>query len=104
MDVYPNHTFQPATAVRRGDLAQAVARVLDLVQWPTRPAPEVPDVPAGSLYRAAVGRVVAEGIMDLAPTGQFEPWRFVGGTETVATIDRLNRFIEEASAVRQPVQ
>jgi len=28
MDVYPNHTFQPRSVVRRVDLAQVVSRVL----------------------------------------------------------------------------
>ena len=32
--VYPNHTFQPGAIVRRGDLAAAVQRVLDLLKHP----------------------------------------------------------------------
>ena len=39
MDVYPNHTFQPGAIVRRGDLARAAARVLDLLRWPARRRP-----------------------------------------------------------------
>ena len=31
MEVYPNHTFQPAAVVRRGDLADAASRVLSLI-------------------------------------------------------------------------
>ncbi len=31
MEVYPNHTFQPAALVRRGDLAEAASRVLSLI-------------------------------------------------------------------------
>ena len=31
MEVYANHTFQPAAIVRRGDLAQAASRVLALI-------------------------------------------------------------------------
>jgi hypothetical protein len=34
LDVYSNHTFQPAAIVRRGDLATAVQRVLDLAKTP----------------------------------------------------------------------
>ena len=39
MTVYPNHTFQPGAIVRRGDLARAVARMLDLLELAGRPRP-----------------------------------------------------------------
>ena len=40
MDVYPNHTFQPGATMRRGDVARAVARVLDWLGCAReRPAP-----------------------------------------------------------------
>ena len=42
MAVYPNHTFQPGAVVRRGDLARAVQRVLDLLSYPQAPAPALP--------------------------------------------------------------
>ena len=59
MEVYPNHTFQPEAAVRRGDLAQAASRVLALIgrraagagrrPGATRAAGSSPDVAAGAL-------------------------------------------------------
>ena len=93
MDVYPNHSFQPAGTVRRSDLAQALARVLDLVGAPPRPLPTLADVPAASLYYDAVARAVAVGLMDLTPTGSFEPWRPVTGPEAMAVAEALNRFL-----------
>jgi tetratricopeptide (TPR) repeat protein len=91
MDVLPNHTFQPASTVRRGELAQVVARILDLASRPKRPAPILADLSRANLYYDAVAQVVADGLMDLTPDGRFEPWRPVTGPEAVATIEALAR-------------
>ena len=40
IEAFPNHTFQPNATVRRGDLAQAVSRVLALIG--ARPTPSWP--------------------------------------------------------------
>ena len=40
LSVYSNHTFQPQATVRREELAHAVGRVLDLLEWPEQPAPQ----------------------------------------------------------------
>jgi Flp pilus assembly protein TadD len=93
IDVYPNHTFQPAATVRRGELARAVARVLDLMKWPPAPTPALADMTAGNLYYAAAGRVVAAGLMDLTPKGGFEAWRPVSGQEAVDVIEGLVRLV-----------
>jgi Flp pilus assembly protein TadD len=93
MVVYPNHTFQPAGVVRRSDLAQTLARVLDLVGAPARPRPLLADVSTASLYYEAVARVVSEGLMDVTPAGNFEPWRSVTGPEATAVIEALDRAL-----------
>jgi tetratricopeptide (TPR) repeat protein len=93
MDVYPNHTFQPAATVRRGDLARAVGRVLDLLGWPRAPEPALADMPPTNLNHAAAARVVAAGIMDVTPTGAFEPWRPVSGKEAADVIDAVVRLV-----------
>jgi len=93
IDVYPNHTFQPAATVRRGELARAVARVLDLLRWPPAPTPALADMTPGNLYYAAAGRVVAAGLMDLSPSGAFEAWRPVSGQEAVDVIEGLVRLV-----------
>jgi tetratricopeptide (TPR) repeat protein len=93
IDVYPNHTFQPGATVRRGELARAVARVLDLLRWPPAPTPALADMTSGNLYYAAAGRVVAAGLMDLSPNGAFEAWRPVSGQEAVDVIEGLARLV-----------
>ena len=93
IDVYPNHTFQPGATVRRGELARAVARVLDLLKWPPSPTPALADMTAGNLYHSAAARVVAAGLMDLTPSGAFEAWRPVSGQEAVDVIEGLIRLV-----------
>jgi tetratricopeptide (TPR) repeat protein len=93
MDVYPNHTFQPGATVRRGELARAVARVLDLLKWPSAPTPALADMTAGNLFYNAAARVVAAGLMDLSPAGAFEAWRPVSGQEAVDVIEGLIRLV-----------
>jgi len=93
MEVYPNHTFQPAATVRRGDLARALARILDLVTWPSAPAPVLKDMSPSNLFHDAAVRVVAAGIMDLTPEGAFEPWRPISGQDAGAIIENLVRLI-----------
>jgi tetratricopeptide (TPR) repeat protein len=93
MEVYPNHTFQPAATVRRGDLARALARILDLVKWPSAPAPVLKDMSPSNLFHDAAVRVVAAGIMDLTPEGAFEPWRPISGQDAGAIIENLVRLI-----------
>jgi Tfp pilus assembly protein PilF len=93
IDVYPNHTFQPGATVRRGELARAVARVLDLLKWPPVPTPALSDMTPGNLFYAAAARVVAAGLMDLSPSGAFEAWRPVSGQEAVDVIEGLIRLV-----------
>ena len=93
MDVYPNHSFQPGATVRRGDLAHAVARVLDLVRWPSVTAVSPRDMSPNNLFYEATLRAVAAGLMDLTPSGTFEPWRPVSGPDAVAVLDALARLV-----------
>lgn len=93
MTVYPNHTFQPAAAARRGDLARAVQRVLDLLKWPPGPAPNPTDMSRSNVYYYPATRVVGAGLMDLTPAGGFEAWRPVSGPEAVAVIEELVRLV-----------
>lgn len=90
MDVYPNHTFQPGATMRRGDVARAVARVLDrLGVRSSGPGPAPTDMGPSHLDREAVMRVVGAGLMTLGPGGAFEPWRPVSGREAVSIVDAL---------------
>jgi hypothetical protein len=67
------HTFQPGQAVRRGELARAVARVLDLAGVRFRPGSAPTDMaPANSAFDAAV-RVVGTGLMELSAEAHSSP-------------------------------
>jgi thioredoxin-like negative regulator of GroEL len=93
MDVYPNHTFQPGATVRRGDLARAAARILDLFRWPRAAEPKPTDMsPANLFYEPAV-RTVAAGLMELTPSGAFEPWRPVSGPDALRVVEGLVRLV-----------
>ena len=75
LDVYPNHTFQPAAVVRRGDLAQAVQRVLDVAHHPATTLANPTDITPNNLFHYPAARVVGAGLMDLTEGGAFEAWR-----------------------------
>lgn len=93
VDVYPNHTFQPGATVRRGDLARAVARALDLLQYPAAPAPRLTDMSSSNVVYYPAARVVAAGLMDLTEDGAFVPWRPVSGREATDVIEGLVRLV-----------
>jgi tetratricopeptide (TPR) repeat protein len=97
MDTQPNYTFQPNARVRRGDLAQTVARVLTLIAA-TQPAAakawqgakqKIADVPPGHLSHPSVSVAVASGVMPLAENGTFQLLRPVTGAEVVEVVTRL---------------
>ncbi len=79
--------------MRRGDLAQALARVLERLGVRTGRGPGVSDMSATNLFRAAAERVVAAGLMDVTPTGAFEPWRPVTGRDAADVVEALARLV-----------
>jgi tetratricopeptide (TPR) repeat protein len=91
-DVYPNHTFQPGATVRRGELAQAVSRVLERLGIRSGRGPAITDMSPTNLFRAAAERVVGAGLMDVTPAGGFEPWRPVSGRDAADVIDALAKL------------
>jgi tetratricopeptide (TPR) repeat protein len=97
MDVFPNHTFQPDTAVRRGDLAAAVSRILGLIatQNPKAAArwrdsrPTFSDVAPTHLSYPAAARSVSSGVMAPLEGDSFQLTRPVTGAEALAAVGRL---------------
>jgi tetratricopeptide (TPR) repeat protein len=105
MDAFPNHTFQPSTIVRRGDLAQAASRVLTLIaaekprlaaRWADA-RPRFPDVSASHLSYPAAARAVASGVMTTAEGGAFQLTRPVTGLEALATVSHLEALAKGTS-------
>ena len=96
MDTLPNYEFDPATVVRRGDLARTVSRVLALIggvkpgiskKWDSASVP-IADVAPTHLSYPAVSVSVAAGVMSLegGAFGLLEP---VTGAQAVDVINRL---------------
>lgn len=102
MDIYPNHTFQPGSAVRRSDLAQAVSQLLNLIalrsparaeQWKTVNS-QIADVGEANLNYPAVSLAVESGVLPLLEGGTFQLARAVTGAEAVAAIEQVEKLIQ----------
>jgi tetratricopeptide (TPR) repeat protein len=96
IEPFENHTFQPRTSVRRGDLATVASRLVALIaeQNPSvrerlNQRPTVADVPPRHLQYSAVTSVVATGVMPLVDGDRFLVSRQVSGEEAVEVIDRV---------------
>jgi tetratricopeptide (TPR) repeat protein len=104
MEVYPNHTFQPAALVRRGELAEAASRVLSLIaaQKPALAASwrnskrEFSDVPPAHLNYPAASLTVGAGVMQPLADGSFQLGKPVTGAEAVAAVKRLEELADSA--------
>src|SRR5258708_26817041 len=97
IEPFPNHTFQPHAIVRRGDLAQAVSRVLGLIAtsnpkvaltW--RDArPKFTDVGPTHLLYPAAARAVSAGVMAPLEADTFQLTRPVAGSEARDAVSKL---------------
>jgi tetratricopeptide (TPR) repeat protein len=104
MEVYPNHTFEPSAAVRRGDLAEAASRVLSIIatEQPALGASwlsakrQFSDVPPAHLGFGAASMTVEAGVMQPLPDGSFQLARLVTGAEAVAAVKKLEELAESA--------
>lgn len=97
MEVFPNHTFQPAEPLRRADLAVVAGRLLQLASL-SRPGrlrewqagrPVIADLPPAHLSYTAAALVVTAGVMPLIDGGRFEPARPVSGAEAAGVVARV---------------
>lgn len=102
MEVFPNHTFQPAGAVRRADLARvtglvyARARAADpgaAARWRGAIKVDITDLAAGNTVREAADLAVSAGVMGLDPGGAFSATRVVSGAEATTAIDRMATLV-----------
>jgi tetratricopeptide (TPR) repeat protein len=103
IEAFPNHTFQPGATVRRGDLAQAVSRVLGLIgtanpklaaKWRDL-RPKFADVgPAHLLYPAAA-RAVSAGVMAPLDGDAFQLTRPVTGSEARDAVSKLEALAKK---------
>ena len=103
MEPFPNHTFQPNTTVRRGDLAQAVSRVLTLIatanprlasKW-RDPRPKFADVGPSHLLYPAAARAVSAGVMAPLEGETFQLTRPVTGSEARDAVSKLEALAKK---------
>lgn len=96
MEIFPNHTFQPAAVVRRTDFAPVVHELLklaaadrpaDLARW-AGATPRFSDMPPTHLGFRAAAAAVSSGAM-AAQDGRFAPSRPVTGAELLAAVARI---------------
>jgi tetratricopeptide (TPR) repeat protein len=96
MPPFENHTFQPNAAVRRGDLAVAVSRLLSVVasndsalraRLTQRPA--IADMNRRHVQYTAAAAVVSTGVMPLLEGDRFQVGRAVSGGEAADVVDRV---------------
>ena len=101
LDPFPNHTFQPAALVRRGDLAAAVSRLVVLAtrddearrEELTTARPKIADMSQGHLSYPAVAVAVASGVMPLLEGDRFGVTRPVSGAEAIDIIGRVRSLM-----------
>ncbi|HUL71458.1 MAG TPA: tetratricopeptide repeat protein [Vicinamibacterales bacterium] len=100
MDVFPNHTFQPSSTVRRSDLAKVVSQLLtliaserqiDLPKWKAA-RPAFPDLPASNVYYPSAALAVACGAMAPMDDNKFGPTQVATGASVVAAVARLQQI------------
>jgi tetratricopeptide (TPR) repeat protein len=97
MPPFENHTFQPNAAVRRGDLAVAISRVLTFVSSSDSvlrarlaQPPAIGDLNRRHVQYSAAAAAVASGVMPLLEGDRFLVGRPVSGSEAVDTVDRVS--------------
>ena len=97
MPPFENHTFQPNAAVRRGDLAVAISRVLTLVSSSDSALrarlaqpPAIGDLNSRHVQYTAAAAAVASGVMPLLEGDRFLVGRPVSGSEAVDTVDKVS--------------
>lgn len=99
MEISPNHTFQPAATVRRGDLARVVTQLLalaaagrpDFAKWQTA-RPRFTDLPPSNLFYRPAALAVAAGAMAMVDGDRFQAIRPATGAEVMAAMARIEQI------------
>ena len=100
MEIQPNHTFQPAQAIRRDELTAiltvlielaAAGKPRDLAEWKAT-RPKFVDLPEAHLFYSPAALAVASGVLPMPDDGRFQPTRLVTGAEFVRAITRIQQI------------
>jgi tetratricopeptide (TPR) repeat protein len=91
IDAFPNHTFQPAASLTRGELATALARLVRLlnVTLPAAPPVSASDVSRTNVLFPEIELIVTHGLMTVDESGNFNIYGTVSGESAVQAIERL---------------
>tara|TARA_B100001123_G_scaffold451013_1_gene625990 strand:+ start:12154 stop:13443 length:1290 start_codon:yes stop_codon:yes gene_type:complete len=91
MAVDPGYRFDPMREVRRGDFAEIVDSLLELIDLPVASDEQIEfsDMDTGHLNYFSAVRVVGLGVIDLYESNTFRPAQLVSGTEIVQAFDRI---------------
>ena len=98
LDTLPNHTFDPAASVTRGEFATALARlvrVLSLSVVDTAPI-LTPDVAPTNAQYPDIQLVLGRGLMNLQDSGAFGISDNVSGQDAVRAAEQLLRTFQQA--------
>jgi tetratricopeptide (TPR) repeat protein len=102
MEVLSNHTFQPKKTMNRAELAETLARLIDVLKKNgINMMPQIPidrlriaDVPPDHFYFQPIAQAVAYQLMDLAPDRTFKPEQAVAGREAIKIFELLSGSIK----------
>jgi tetratricopeptide (TPR) repeat protein len=98
MDTFANHTFDPRASVSRGDLAAALARLIQILGLPpvtSTPIP-TPDVADTNTQYSDIRLVLGRGLMTLQDSGAFGVSDNVSGQDAIRAAERLLRSFQQA--------
>jgi len=98
LDVLPNHTFEPAASVTRGEFAATLGRLVRVLSLsPPKALPDsTPDVAPTNPVYADVQLVLGYALMSLRDSGEFDVSENVSGGEAVRSADRLLQLFQQA--------
>jgi len=97
MEPFANHAFQPRAIVRRADLAQTTAKVLELI-GASQPAvakawesarPRFTDLAPTHLAYPAASMAVGAKVLQVGPDATFQPARAITGAEAMEAVGKL---------------
>lgn len=97
IEPFANHAFQPRGVVRRADLAQAAAKLLEIIGT-SQPAvvkvwesarPRFSDLAPTHLAYPAASMAVGARVLQVGPDDTFQPARPITGAEAVEAIGKL---------------
>jgi tetratricopeptide (TPR) repeat protein len=100
MEIQPNHTFQPAQAVRRDELAAMLAVLVELALTDRSKEllslravrPRFADLPEVHLFYPPAALAVAARTMTIGEDARFNPTRPVSGADFVRAIARIQQI------------